>query len=226
MNTDLPSTNAVSSPGRMKSNQNTVSLKKPITVRKWGRRGIHAWLAPSRPATRFCNIRRWLGLLQPSSPHVPRSASGTADSRSRPPVHTACATRDTSPVTGSVTDVCVVTLLRVVVVVVVVDVTVALCAGGGATTRCGRCWCWRPVADSAGDTSPGLGHAKRRSAEVTELECASDLRLARVNARECPEAEMETGAEPDALSAECGLRCDRIECSDPSSEVVGSRGWI
>jgi hypothetical protein len=35
--------------------------------------------------------------------------------------------RTTSPVTGSVNDVCVVTLLRVVV-----DVTVALCAIGGA----------------------------------------------------------------------------------------------
>ena len=35
--------------------------------------------------------------------------------------------RTTSPVTGSVKDVCVVTLLRVVV-----DVTVALCAIGGA----------------------------------------------------------------------------------------------
>ncbi|KAH8987459.1 hypothetical protein EDB92DRAFT_1128750 [Lactarius akahatsu] len=114
------------------------------------------------------------------------------------------------------------TLLRVVVVAVYV--TVALCARGGATTRCGRCW--RPVADSAGGASPGLGRAKRRSAEVTDLECASDLRLARVNARECPEAEIETGAESDALSAERGLRCDRIECSDPCAEVVGSRKWI
>ncbi|KAH9023685.1 hypothetical protein EDB85DRAFT_2277822 [Lactarius pseudohatsudake] len=195
----LPSTNAISSPRKTKSNQNTVSLKnasRESLSRK--KRGDHAWLAPSRPAMRFCNIRRWLGLLQPSSPHVPRSASGTADSDSRPPVHAACATRDTSPVTGSVTDMCVVTLLRVVVVVIVVDVT---------------------VADSAGDTSPGIGRAKRRSAEVTELECASDLRLARVNTRECPEAEIETGSEPAALSAECGL-------SDPCSEVVGSRGWI
>ena len=51
----------------------------------------YPWLAPSRPATRFCNIRRWLGLLHPS-PHAPSSAAGPGDpprSRSRPPVHTA-----------------------------------------------------------------------------------------------------------------------------------------
>lgn len=191
----------------------------------------HAWLGLSRPATRFCNTRRWLGLLQPS-PHPPSSAAGTGDSRSRsrPPVHAACATRDTSPVIGSVTDVCVVTLLRVVVVVVIVEVTVALCPSEGGSTagtvtaRWGCCrWC-RPVADRAGDTSPGLGRMRRRSVEETELECASDLRLPTVNPRECSEAEFETGAEPAALSAECGLRRDRIECSDPCSEVVASRG--
>jgi hypothetical protein len=84
--------------------------------------------------------------------------------------------RTTSPVTGSVNDVCVVTLLRVVV-----DVTVALCAIGGAaagSTRAGAASLGgggaetrRPVAESGGDTSPGLGlAARRRSVEDIELE--------------------------------------------------------
>ena len=178
----------------------------------------HAWLAPSRPATRVCKTRKWLGLLHPSPPHpTPNSAPGTGDprSRSRPPVHAACATRETSPVIGSVTDVCVVTLLPDVV-----DVIVALCnAGAGVVTVVwsgGRL----PIADRAGDTSPGLGRTRRRSVEDIELAWASDLRLLTVNARECSEAEFETGAEPDALSAECGLMCDRIECSDPCSEIM------
>jgi len=83
--------------------------------------------------------------------------------------------RTTSPVTGSVNDVCVVTLLRVVV-----DVIVALCAiGGAAAGSTGAGWASpgggeaekrRPVAESGGDTSPGLGLARRRSVEETELE--------------------------------------------------------
>ena len=45
-----------------------------------------------------------------------------------------------------------------------------------------------------------------------------------MNPRECSEAEFETGAEPAALNAERGLRCERIEWRDPCSEmVVGSR---
>ena len=209
--------------------------KRPVSLNQTKKRkpspGDHAWPAPSRPATRFCSARKWLGLLHPS-PHAPSSVPSTADPRSRsrpPPVHAACATRDTSPVTGSVTDVrCVVPLLRVVAVVGDDDdvVIVALCAsggGGGGDRRRTRL----PIADSAGETSPGLGRAKppkRRSAEEMELECASDLRLLAVRARECSEAEFETGAEPAALSAECGLRCERIECSEPCSEVVSSRG--
>jgi hypothetical protein len=84
--------------------------------------------------------------------------------------------RDTSPVIGSVTDVCVVTLLRVAV-----DVIVAVVAGGGTATsgggdgartprdgdKAGKC---RPVAESGGDASPRLRRTRRRSVEEMELE--------------------------------------------------------
>jgi hypothetical protein len=54
-----------------------------------------------------------------------------------------------------------------VVIIVDVVIVVALCTSGVAC----------PVADSVGDTSPGLGWTRRQSAEEIELECASDLRL-------------------------------------------------
>ena len=116
--------------------------------------------------------------------------------------------RTTSPVIGSFSDVCVVALLHVAV-----DVTVALCAigGGGATGRTtddsansrggGGAEKRRPVAESGGDTSPGLRLVRRRSVEEMELEWARDLRLLTVTPRECCEFEFEfdVGADPDAL---------------------------
>jgi hypothetical protein len=81
----------------------------------------------------------------------------------------------------------------------------------------------RPVAESGGETSPGLLRVGRRSIEEMEDDCASDLRLR--PPRECSELVLEAGAEPDALRAEYGPRWDRIECSDPCSETVGSRGY-
>ena len=43
--------------------------------------------------------------------------------------------------------------------------------------------------------------------------------------RSCNESEFDAGAEPDALSAECGLGRDHIRYSDPSSETVCSREY-
>lgn len=60
--------------------------------------------------------------------------------------------------------------------------------------------------------------------EDIELAWPSDLKVMTVNARKCSEAKLETGTEPAALSAECGLRCDHIECSDPCSEIAGRTG--
>jgi hypothetical protein len=192
----------------------------------------HAWLASSRPATRFCKMRKWLGLLQ-LPPHELDGGGRTSglSNELRPPVHEGCETRTTSPVTGSVNDACVVTLLRVPVDVIVALFTGSGAAGGstgkGLTTpwEGGGADKWRPVAESGGDTSPGLGRRRRRSAEEMELEWARDLRLLAVKPRECAEFELDTGAEPDALGAERGLTCDRIECSDPCSETVVSRGY-
>ena len=75
--------------------------------------------------------------------------------------------RTTSPATGSITDACVVTLVRVVVVV-----TVALCAIGGAAAGSPRAGSAspggggvekrRPVAESGRDTSPGQTAVGRR----------------------------------------------------------------
>jgi len=155
-------------------------------------------------------MRRWLGLLQ-LPPHEIGGGGRTsgASNESRPPVHEGCEIRTTSPVTGSVNDACVVTLLRVPV-----DVTVAFCTCSGATggsTGKGLIIPWeggggaeerRPVAEIGGDTSPGLGRARRRSAEEMELEWASDLRLLAVKPRECAEFEFDTGAEPDTLCPE------------------------
>ena len=173
--------------------------------------------APQRESAKRASGSGYSTPRHPTQRPIPHQERGDprSRSRSRPPVHAACATRDTSPVIGSVMDVCVVTLLPDVV-----DVIVALCnAGAGAATLV---WSWGclPIADSAGDTSPGLGQTRRRSVEDIELAWASDLRLITVNARECSEAEFETGAEPAALSAECGLKCDRIECGDPCSEMI------
>ena len=39
------------------------------------------------------------------------------------------------------------------------------------------------------------------------------------------EFEFDAGADPDGLRAECGLTCDRIEYSEPSSETDCSRGY-
>jgi len=140
--------------------------------------------------------------------------------------------RTTSPVIGSVSDVCVVTLLHVAV-----DVTVALCAigGGAATGRTtdgsansrggGGAEKRRPVAESGGDTSPGLRLVRRRSVEEMELEWARDLRLLTVTPRECCEFEFDVGADPDALRPECAPAKDRIECSDPCSETACSCGY-
>jgi len=82
-----------------------------------------------------------------------------------------------------------------------------------------------PVAESGGDTPPRSRLTRRRSVEETELECARDLRLLAVKPRECCEFEFDAGADPDALRGECGLTCDRIECSDPCSDTVCSRGY-
>ncbi len=97
-------------------------------------------LAFSRPATRFCKTRKWLGLLQPP-PHefgCNRASSGSDSSgkksKSRPPVQGGCDKRPTSPVIGSVIDVCVVTLLPVVPVVVM-DVAVARGTSGCGCTN-------------------------------------------------------------------------------------------
>jgi hypothetical protein len=93
----------------------------------------------SRPATRFCKTCKWLGLLQ-LPPHVlgcNRESSGSDSSgkksKSRPPVQGGCDKRPTSPVIGSVIDVCVVTLLPVVPVVVM-DVAVARGTSGCGCT--------------------------------------------------------------------------------------------
>ena len=91
------------------------------------------------------------------------------------PVQAGCEIRTTSPRTGPFNDVCIVTLLRIIV-----DVTVALCTIGGAATgssgaasaslRGGGAEKRHPVAESRGDTSPGLGLARRWSVEEMELE--------------------------------------------------------
>jgi hypothetical protein len=60
----------------------------------------------------------------------------------------------------------------------------------------------------------------------TKLKWARNFKLLPVTPRECNELEFDAGAEPDAPSAECGLRRDRIEYDDPSSETVCSRGYI
>jgi hypothetical protein len=108
-----------------------------------------------------------------------------------------------------------VTLLRVIV-----EFIVALCviAGGGAdipATAAGGSGVGsaspgggekrRPVAESGGETPPGLrlALARRRSVEEMELEWARDLRLLTVTPRECCEFEFDAGADPDALRAEC-----------------------
>ena len=83
----------------------------------------------SRPATRFCKTCKWLGLLQPPPHELGTSSPDGSDSsgkrsKSRPPVQGGCDKRPTSPVIGSVIDVCVVTLLPVVPVVAM-DVVVA-----------------------------------------------------------------------------------------------------
>lgn len=154
-------------------------------------------LGLSRPPTRFCKTRRWPGLLQlpphklgcirASSPDC--SDSSAKKSNSRPPVHGGCDRRPISPVIGSVIDVCVVTLLPVPVVVIDVDVMCWTRGCGGCIIAspippCGWDWDWdwgstdewerrcpcRPVAESGGETSPGLRLAMRRSMEETELE--------------------------------------------------------
>jgi hypothetical protein len=94
-------------------------------------------LGLSRPATRLCKTRKWLGLLQlpphglgcncASSPDG--SDSSGKKSKSRPPVQEGCDKRPISPVIGSVIDVCVVTLLPVVPVVAM-DVAVACGTSG------------------------------------------------------------------------------------------------
>lgn len=151
----------------------------------------------SRPPTRLCKTRRWPGLLQ-LPPHklgcIRASSTDGSDSsgkksNSRPPVHAGCDKRPISPVIGSVTDVCVVTLLPVVPVVAM-DVDVMCwtrgcgCTDDSPIPTWGWDWDWdwgrtdewerrcpcRPVADSGGDTSPGLRLARRRSMEETELE--------------------------------------------------------
>ena len=50
----------------------------------------------------------------------------------------------------------------------------------------------------------------------------SDFKLLPVKPCECNKWDFDVGAELDVLSAECRLRRDRIEYSDPSSETVCS----
>ena len=86
-----------------------------------------------------------------------------------PPVHVSRGKRDTSPIIRSVTDVCVVTQLRVAVDVIVTLVAsgCTLTSGGGDSTRiprdgagAGKC---RPGAETGGDTSPQLRRMRQRS---------------------------------------------------------------
>ncbi len=96
----------------------------------------------SRPATRFCKTRKWLGLLQfpPHELGCNRASSPDGSdslgkkSKSRPPVQAGCDKRPTLPVIRSVVDVCVVTLLPVVPVVVM-DVAVACGMSGCGCTN-------------------------------------------------------------------------------------------
>jgi hypothetical protein len=55
---------------------------------------------------------------------------------------------------------------------------------------------------------------------------SEDFELLALRTRSCNELEFDAGAEPDALSAECGLRLrrDRVRYNDPS-ETVCSRGY-
>jgi hypothetical protein len=53
---------------------------------------------------------------------------------------------------------------------------------------------------------------------------SEDFESLALKPRSCNELEFDAGAEPDALSAECGLRRDHIKYSDPS-ETVCSREY-